>query len=182
MATINVTSDGQRGGITAGVVNVGMPPGGRKRKKAKMITIVVAIIGVLAGLATVAEYLDWKPWKKASMSDDEKKSIYNVTSKNQSGGITAGQVTVGHPPRQMDEVNRRGLRDHIPAGAKVDVTAVLGDGEALRLAQQIAQFLLAEGYSTSGGASQAIYTQAVTGVSVQPNSDGSWSVVVGSRE
>jgi hypothetical protein len=147
-----------------------------------MITIVVAVIGVLSGLATVAEYLDWKPWKKGSMSDDEKKTVYNVTSNNQMGGITAGEVHVGHSPRSLDSGNVQYLRKTIPSGAKVTVASPLGDAEAFRLAQEIAQFLLSEGYSTSGRVSQIVCTSPVTGVSVGPDSDGTWEIVVGSRE
>jgi hypothetical protein len=45
------------------------------------------------------------------MNDDKK---YNVTSFNQLGGITAGQVNIGSQPRQMDEGNVETFIQNLP--------------------------------------------------------------------
>ena len=82
-------------------------------------------------------------------------NVFNVVSHNQSGGITAGQVLIGRPPRQLDEPAREHLRRELPAGSNVQVERrfFAGDDESYRLADQIEEFLRASGYQVTGGMS-----------------------------
>lgn len=80
---------------------------------------------------------------------------YIVTSYNQAGGITAGQVIVGRPPRQLAGPAKEHLRGEIPAGSRVQVESRFfgGDDESFRLAVQIKDFLADSGYQVTFGRS-----------------------------
>ena len=104
--------------------------------------------------------------------DDDDKITYIVTSNNQSGGITAGQVNVARQPRRVDERLRSELLRIIAErrDAPISVTAVLGDGEALGFAREIKGFLEDEGYKVDG-VNQAVYSGPVVGQSINPEPD-----------
>jgi hypothetical protein len=73
-------------------------------------------------------------------------NTYNVNSYGQNGGITAGHVTIGKPPRQIDEGLKQQIRAMFPKNKPVVVVAQMGDAETYQFGVQIRQFLLAEGY------------------------------------
>lgn len=111
------------------------------------------------------------------MSDERK--IFNVTSYNQTGGITAGQVFVGNPNRHLDEGLRQQLRAALPRDKRVTVIAVMGDGEAFQFADEVKRFLESENYNVSG-VDQGVFSGPVIGQGVQPRGDG-FEVVIGTR-
>ena len=111
------------------------------------------------------------------MSDDG--PVFRVTSVNQHGGITAGQVNVGRPPRALDAGNRAQLKQTLRKETKVVVTAVMGDGEALQFAHEIKAFLESEGYEVEG-VNQAVYTAPVMGQSVVDHDDR-FEIIIGNR-
>ena len=112
------------------------------------------------------------------MTDDKK--TYKVTSFNQMGGITAGQVNIGALPRQLDTTGRGQLRSNIPKDKKVTVVAVMGDGEAFQYAKQIRDFLQDDGYDVSG-VDQAVYSEPVVGQGIVQKGDR-YEVVIGTRQ
>src|SRR4051812_28779762 len=76
-------------------------------------------------------------------------NIFNVTSNNQQGGITAGQVVIGRPqkpPRRLDEQLRSDCRTMLPRDKRVIVGAV-SDTEAWEFATEIWTFLKEEGFT-----------------------------------
>lgn len=92
------------------------------------------------------------------MSDAEKPSgtTINVTSHNQSGGITAHTVNIGKEQRQLGDEERAFLTSTIPKHARVEIQNPLGDAEAHTYRVEIQQFLLEQGYTNVHG-SQGIY-------------------------
>jgi hypothetical protein len=86
-----------------------------------------------------------------------------------------------HPPRRLEQVNRRELTGTLPKGVPIDVTANDGDPEAFQLAQQIRGFLRANGYQ-AGDVTRSVSTPPAKGVGLQPLADGRWRVIVGSAE
>ncbi len=74
----------------------------------------------------------------------------NITSINQTGGITAHTVNTVHmgvPPRRMNASYAEDLKRAIPLSAKVSVEAVASDPEAFGFANEILDWLVANGYS-----------------------------------
>lgn len=119
------------------------------------------------------------------MSNDERPRI-NVTSINQSGGITANQVNLGRTDRRLNPKMIRTLDKHLPKdkSSKVRVIAAYGDGEAIRLAEEIRLHLRELGWSIpavdqavrSGGAG------ANMGQVLSPNTDGGVDIFIGHQE
>ena len=106
----------------------------------------------------------------------------NITSHNQSGGITAHTVNVGLPPRRIDAAFVAQLRQYIPGPAEVDVTAVMGDGEAFDFASQIFEHLKSRPEITVTGVDQTIVTPPVKGTAVQQQPNGKFVVHVGRHQ
>jgi hypothetical protein len=99
-----------------------------------------------------------------------------ITSTNQSGGITAGTVNVGSQPRVLDDDAKMPLLKGVPKIKPVQVTAVLGDGEAMSFATAIMNFLKVNGY-TVYGINQAVYTTIVSGTIITLEADQTQIVV-----
>jgi cytoskeletal protein RodZ len=107
----------------------------------------------------------------------------NVSSQNQSGGITAGTVNV-YGPKQQRHLDQQGvdfLTQHISKTGKVTVTAVMGDSEALVYAQEITNWLRANGWTNVDGVNQAIFSGPVFGQGVSPNKDGGFDIQIGNQ-
>lgn len=107
-------------------------------------------------------------------------SNINITSTNQSGGITAHTVNIGPTARSMNEQIGQQLKQHIPTSAKVSVTAVMGDGEAFGFANQVLAWLRANGYATDEGVNQAVYSQPVMGEILEKKDDSQFELIIGS--
>lgn len=113
------------------------------------------------------------------MSDD--RPIFNVNSFGQQGGITAGQVNIGLPPRRLAETQKQDLRGKLPRSKRIRVMAVMGDEEAFIFAQQIRDFLAQDGYDVSG-IDRAMFDRPVVGHGIRPRDDGTLEVIVGARQ
>ncbi len=113
---------------------------------------------------------------------NDKKTVFNITSHNQMGGITAGQVNIGQQPRVLTDQLKSQLLGIIAdrPGAPISVTAVLGDGEALQFAQQIKAFLEGEGHQVNG-VDQAVFTAPKMGQSINLEPD-KMDIIIGTRE
>lgn len=107
----------------------------------------------------------------------------NVTSHNQSGGITAHTVNQFAPPdRKLTDRDKREIAEMIPAGAKVRVSVSMGDAEAFSLGKEIEAHLVASGYDvTPDEFSQAVWNQPMRGKMIDKRPDGSYDVIIGSR-
>jgi hypothetical protein len=83
-----------------------------------------------------------------AMADGKDRSIHvgNVSSVNQSGGITAG-VYVGNPPRTLGDNFKAELLRKLPKGKAVEISKCVGIADAAALTEEIATFLRANGYT-----------------------------------
>jgi len=105
--------------------------------------------------------------------------VFNVTSNNQSGGITAGVVNVEPQTRHIDAVLVNQLQQILPDKTKtVTVTSVMGDGEAFSFATQIKDFLVQQGYDVNG-VNQSIFTAPVIGQQFNPDT---LTLTIGTRQ
>lgn len=114
---------------------------------------------------------------------DERPKIH-VESHNQTGGITAYQVNIQRGDRVLDASATSEFKDFLRGKEfkYIDVTAVMGDGEAFRFATQIKNFLESEGH-TVHGISQALFKSSVEGAVVElPNAAGVIRVIVGNHQ
>ena len=105
----------------------------------------------------------------------------NVTSNNQSGGITANQVNIGSVPRNLDENFKRQLLEALTIKSeKIDIASVMGDSESFRFANQINDFLKSQGYINVEGVSQAVYSKPVIGQFIDRDKIGV-KITIGSK-
>jgi hypothetical protein len=84
---------------------------------------------------------------------DPNASITNITSNNQTGGITAHTVNLERPPRNFNRGDAEQLDKllaTVPKSDKFWVTVVMNDGEADAYAVQIVQELAHRGYTVEG--------------------------------
>jgi hypothetical protein len=108
----------------------------------------------------------------------------NVNSYNQRGGITAYQVNVQQPQRELNDNLKKQFKKLFSgySFSAIDVTAVMGDQEAFRFASQIKEFLVTESYDVHG-VNQAVFTKPVQGQIVEkPNEQGVLKVIIGGRQ
>jgi hypothetical protein len=99
------------------------------------------------------------------------KKNYFVTSYFQTGGITAGEVNIGVQPRSLDDEGRNFLQQ-IPKNRAIEITALMGDGEACAFAEEIWQHLGSEGYKVDpAGINMAIWSTTPKGVLVNIKSE-----------
>lgn len=123
-------------------------------------------VALLAAVATVCLWIWWyftKPKERVMDGQDsqEQKEVKgdaaqldgsgnqvvqgegNVVSYNQSGGITAGTVQIGHQPRtfggRVPVATIERLKQY--AGTGFDITAVMGGGDSASFADEITQLL-----------------------------------------
>lgn len=98
------------------------------------------------------------------MSADHQGDVFHVTSHNQSGGITAGQVFVGQQGRHVTDAVKSQLTQLIAEHEveKVIVTAGLGNAEAIQFAAEIKAYLLSIDMKVDG-IKQAVWSGPVVG-------------------
>lgn len=182
----NVKSKNQKGGITAGTVNIGNAGdiGAKQQPKRSIHWLVAAaaVATIVAAAIAAIMYFDTLTGAGEKTMADDKKTVFNVTSKNQSGGITAGQVNIGPQPRVLGDQAKSTLLRIIAErnGAPITVTAVMGDGEAFQLAEQVKSFLESEGHQIMG-VNQAVYTKPVMGQLVEGGPD-KVDIIIGTRQ
>jgi hypothetical protein len=114
------------------------------------------------------------------MSDD--KPSTNVTSYNQSGGITAHTVNIEPRRRQMTERDGAQIKQHVPTNATVRVATMFADAEAMAFATQVREWMLRNGYGEVGGVDEYGLTQPIFGQRIEQKSDGSYLVFIGARD
>ena len=109
--------------------------------------------------------------------------VYNVTSNNQSGGITAGQVNFERPPWRINDGIRAQLRSMVRKETKVSVTSVQGDGDASMMAYDIRTFLKADGFNIDANviSSESVFIgPPVIGLQLH-DKNGGQEIIVGHR-
>lgn len=106
-------------------------------------------------------------------SDTVKSEVINVTSHNQSGGITANQVNIGAVPRKLDiNVQNQLLGALQNKSEAIEITSIMGDSESFDFATQISDFLKANGYTKVDGVNQSVFTKPVIGQYLDRDSNG----------
>ncbi|MEX0598885.1 MAG: hypothetical protein WD512_20545 [Candidatus Paceibacterota bacterium] len=85
-------------------------------------------------------------------NDENNRPIFNITSNNQQGGITAGQINIGQTPRQLtdsDKIKFNEIFDkYIKDKSKqINVIAIIGNSESDYLMRQIEAYMKSEGYN-----------------------------------
>ncbi|MFH1829502.1 MAG: hypothetical protein ABH871_01830 [Pseudomonadota bacterium] len=105
--------------------------------------------------------------------------VFNVSSTNQSGGITAGVVNVGPQTRKVDARLVSQLLQMLPDKTKtVTVTSVMGDGEAFGFATQIKAVLENQGYDVNG-VNQSVFSGPIKGQQFNPDT---LTLTIGTRQ
>lgn len=107
----------------------------------------------------------------------------HVESHDQKGGITAYQVITQPGDRELKEAEAQQLKSYLSGFEfiSIEVIAVMGDGEAFRLASQVKNFLVSEGFNVTG-VDQVAYSAPVQGQYIEhPDEAGVVRVIVGNR-
>jgi hypothetical protein len=118
---------------------------------------------------------------KEPHKDTVKTEVVNVTSHNQSGGITANQVNIGLIPRVLDINIQRQLLSFLNSkDEKIEINSVMGDAESFQFANQINNFLKSQGFKKIDGVSQSIFNKPVVGQFMDRDSFGV-KILIGSN-
>lgn len=91
-------------------------------------------------------------------------SNFNIVN-NSIGNLIAGDnnnVNFGKPPRHLNKGLEEQLKTELSASDNITITAVMGDQEAFRFANEIKNYLCKQNYNVTG-VNQAIYNKPVTG-------------------
>jgi hypothetical protein len=110
----------------------------------------------------------------------------NVTSYNQSGGITAGTVNIGPQPRHMESIEASPLKNqlltNLPRDKPIVVMAVMGDAEAMQFAQEIAKFLNDNHFplKENGKISQGVFAGPLNGIELRED-EATRTLIVGAN-
>lgn len=111
---------------------------------------------------------------------DDKGSTFNVSSTDQKGGITAGQVNFSPRQRKLGseggrtllaELERRDVR-------VLDIRTVAGNEEANTLAREIQGFLVENGIKVESF-SMGMYARSPVGHGIVEGKDGKVEIVIG---
>jgi hypothetical protein len=144
----------------------------------RAVPLTLAAVGALmaAGLAFTAQGC-----RKAAVTDVANAPVASPSVAVARPAARSDQATAKHPPRRLEDVNRKELETTLPKGAPVEITAPEGDDEAFRLAQEIRRFLRSERYPVNDVSRRAPDPSA-KGVGLEPLPDGKWRVIVGVAE
>lgn len=104
----------------------------------------------------------------------------NITSNNQSGGVTAHTVNFQRPPRGVGPSDAQQL-SRIPRSAHITVESLLGDGEAHQFASEIAGWFRANGYANVDGVTQVVPMQPMEPQAIFEMSANAYKVRIGSN-
>ena len=105
-------------------------------------------------------------------------NIFNVTSNNQQGGITAGQVNIGTPQRHLTEGLKQQLENF--RDKKIGITTVMGDAEAIQFGYEIKDYLEQNGYDFTSIA-QGVFSGPIKGQSIREEKDGNITLIIGNN-
>ncbi len=109
----------------------------------------------------------------------------NVTSYNQSGGITAGTVNIGPQPRSLanpntDELKKQILRE-LPRDKPIVIQAVMSDTESMSFAEEIHAFLKSNGFQLDGEVVYAMFVSPLKGLFMR-DEGAKFKLIVGANQ
>lgn len=110
-------------------------------------------------------------------------SIFNVTSNDQQGGITAGIVNIFQKAKiGLSEENKIKITDALKnKNNTIHVSLqVGGGGELIQFAEDIKSFLIQEGYTNVVGVNSIMGFSPFRGVNIEKKSDTESVIFVGS--
>jgi hypothetical protein len=136
--------------------------------------IAISIAGTLAVVSGGCK-------KTTAVDDGQKTTAANLPPPSAPSAAAIDTPKAVHPPRRLEDVNRRELEATLPRGAPVEITAPDGDVEAYRLAQEIRIFLRSEKYGVANIIRRPPDPSA-KGVGLEPLPGGKWRVIVGEPE
>ncbi len=109
--------------------------------------------------------------------------IFNVTSDNQSGGITAGIVNIFHKLRiELTDENKKQLIENLnDKSATIHVSLQSGGGsEVAGLSQEIMSFLLESGYKNILGVHTIMGFAPFKGMTIERKTESELVIFIGS--
>lgn len=181
-----IESKNQSGGITAFNVDVADNSKDAKKEsaiskseKGSKLAKIAVWVTIVAGILAILTYFGIKPIGEKIMP---KKEI-NVTSYNQTGGITAYNVNIDPQDRKLTPQLAEQLMNNIKQNGieTVTVTSVMGDQEAFQFASVIKAFLNDQGV-TVNGVNQAVFSKPIQGQIIEPGKDPKTiKVIIGGR-
>lgn len=91
-------------------------------------------------------------------------------------------MNFGSQPRELNAQLKEQLKQIIDVSFSVNITSVLGDGEAYSFASQIKSYLESQGYKVDG-ISQAIFSGPVSGQIIEPPKEGdkTYRIIIGNK-
>ena len=117
--------------------------------------------------------------KRIDKNTDSEKIIYNVTSNNQKGGITAGVVNMDKPGRRLDAQLKHQLDELFQnTSVIVRISALMGKGEALNFTDEIKNYLNSKGFKISD-VGQFMQNPPIIGQVILDEQDGSKHIQIG---
>jgi len=170
---VSVNSEKQTGGVTGNLIHVIDQQNNstkKNKKKSWYSNIVVKIVsGIIIAFFT-------KNINREDMQD------IKVTSFNQSGGITANQVNIESPNRELTEKMKVQLVSYLKENKPVEIwiSAVMGDAESLRYAEQINDYLINQGYVIKNF-NIVQHNQPMFGVTLDHSDDNKIDIIVGTK-
>ena len=181
----NINSHNQKGGITAKIVNINGEvniSGNNKEKKMMLFPYIVGIFTIIGVAIAILTYLGLKP-KEAKMdkNQNEKKTV-NITSYNQQGGITAGEVNIGPKSRHVTEEVKKELDRNLALDKNKEILVLYSadDFETQNFAFEIKQYLESQRYKIKGYGRQ-FSSKPQKGVGIIDKPDGSIVLVIGGK-
>lgn len=120
--------------------------------------------------------------KAMTNSSTIQQTVYNVSSQNQTGGITAGVVNFEKPGRHLNPQLIQQLQTMLPdQNEKVQISAQMGNLEAITFAEEIRQHLLQRGFNISE-VGQIMGHPPIIGQTLTPDRDGGKHLIVGMQK
>lgn len=115
------------------------------------------------------------------MSDEDDPATFNVTSNHQSGGITAGQININPPQRQLTEPLKTELLKLLETVSfkSIMIYSVAANNEAHQYAEQICKFLKSQNFDMQGHGTAMLFGKVEPIKLVLPNDEGTVVIQVG---
>lgn len=140
---VQVQSENQSGGLNVGEINnhIKINQKGFKKKGLWSKYWFKWLLGILATIiaGVVIYYLT---------NQNMNSQIFNVSSINQSGGLTVGQMNVGKQDRKLSIETTDLIQKVLPKDLNefINIYRVSQDSESYRLAEQVKNYLVSLGY------------------------------------
>ncbi len=111
---------------------------------------------------------------------DDKKIVFNVSSKDQRDGITAGIVNISSNDRHLDDHAKEQLAK-LSQDENIIVIAIMGDPEAFQLANEVLSYLKESGFNANG-VDHVMYAEPIVGQLINKRQDnGKMEIIIGKK-